>query len=111
METNTVILSLFEYNALRDFRENLENGKTYIINGYQNTNSWCGYTPTSTYVTSDVAVEQIAAKNDELFSEVGRLKAEIYELKHPTKKETNIEDIKKMSVIKFIKWKKSLKKQ
>lgn len=109
MEANTVILSLSEYNSLRDFRENQKKNKTCLIVGYD-PQLWCGYTPRYTYITSDMAVEQIAKKNTELLDEVVKLKNKIYELENPQRKEPTLEDIKKMSIWKFMKWRKTISK-
>lgn len=103
MESNTVILNLQEYNALRDFRENLEKNNTHRILSYYET--WCGRTDVTVYISSDKAVKDIAEQNHSLEKHINNLVAKIYELEHPTDPIITIEDVKRMSVWKFLRWK------
>jgi len=102
MEVNTVILSLFEYNTLRDFKENLEKNNTYHVLGYYDT--WCGQTNTTTFVSTDEAVKMIAEKNETLSKKIADLTQEIYDLKHPKEKEPTTTELKKYSFWKLYKW-------
>lgn len=100
MEANTVILNLGEYNALRDFREEMEKEYTYYIQEY----IYCGYTKTYHFVSTDDAVKLISEINDKLMVEIKKLEDEIVDLKNP-KKDITIDQVKQMSIVEFIKWK------
>lgn len=107
MEKNTVLLGLPEYNELREFKEQLEKNNSCRALDYTNTvynNN--GYYPAVTFVTTDEAVKEIAAKNEGLIKHVEALNAEILKLKYPPKdKELTVNDVKKMSVWEFRRWK------
>lgn len=96
-EKNTVVLSLDEYNQLRDFKKAIENGNSIeIYNGiisYANCNS---YAPRLIIYSTDEAVKRIAEENAVLLSKLEKLEAE----KEPEEK------IKRMSVREFRKWRK-----
>jgi hypothetical protein len=109
MEANTVILGLPEYNALRDFKAEIEKGNTYRCFDYYNSVGWgqSSCPSISLYISPDEAVKEIAMKNDSLIKQITDLNEEINGLKNPsTSKEINIKDIKKMSVWEFLKWRK-----
>jgi hypothetical protein len=107
MEANTVILNLAEYNALRDFKKELEKGNTYRCLDYSQSSYYNGVLlPSATYISEEEAVKEIAVKNEHLLQEIADLQTEIQKLKNPPKtKEQSINDIKKMSVWEFRKWK------
>ena len=89
METNTVILSLNDYNELRDFKDKIQ--KEYTLN------TWCSYHSHQTWVSTNDALKELAETNN-------LLEKTIRELKYPIKKEPSISEIKKMSVWQFLKW-------
>lgn len=110
MEANTVILSLPEYNALRAFKENLEKGNTYRTIEYSTMpyNSYqCLTIPV--FITTDEAVKEIARENETLSKHVADLSAENYKLKHPETREVTLNDVRRMSIWEFRKWKKNEK--
>lgn len=92
MEKNTVLLSLEDYNGLRDFEKKISEG---YIEVYGN----CGLR--TYYTTKDKAIKEIAAHNKDL-------KDKIKELENPTQKiESSIivlRRVKKMSIWEFMKW-------
>jgi hypothetical protein len=91
MEKDTVLLDVEKYNELRDFKQKIEEGKTLVI-----ALGWNYYR--QEFITTEKAVEEIAAANK-------LLKKEIEELRKP--KEIILNDIKKMSYWEFRKWRKS----
>lgn len=112
MEKDTVLLSVERYNELRDFKNETEQGKTYVI-----TNSWgsrmnrCGYS--KTYLTDDEVVADFDKRNSELADEVKELKNQLDKKDEECKKkqepkETTLEDVKNMSWFEFRKWKNGL---
>jgi peptidoglycan hydrolase CwlO-like protein len=104
MEANTVVLALGEYNALRDFKTNLEKGNTYRYIGYQQVSNYASVN-VSCFVTTDEAVKEAAEHNERLVKEISDLQGQITELKQPPAvKEKSIEEIKKMSMRQFLKW-------
>lgn len=82
MEKDTVLLSLENYNELRDFKREIEAGNTYVI--IRGDGLW---------------------QKEMCFVSADKRK-EIYELKYPDKKQPNIDKLKAMSVWQFLKWKK-----
>ena len=110
MEANTVILSLSEYNALRDFRTNLEKDYTYSVSNYSNI-----LTPYNgvayqgvTYISKDEAVKKIALINEELSKKLGDLEAENLELRRGIDKKNQP---KEMSVEEHLERHKELHKE
>jgi len=105
MEANTVVLSLNEYNALRDFKTNLEKGNIYRYIGYRQVSSYASMEVTC-FVTSDEAVKEASEANEKLTEEISKLTNRINELERPpVSKEKSIEEIRKMSMWEFRKWK------
>jgi len=102
---NTVNLSLEDYNHLRDFKTNIENGNTYRVSPYvyQNDRGW--FTSPVNYVSTDLAVKEIAEENDRIAKYAKELEKEIEGLKCPKKKQYTVDDIKKMPFLKLIIWK------
>jgi len=93
MKNNQVILSLEDYNGLRDFEREIEKGNTFRL--------WTGWGEELKYISTDETVKEISEINK-------KLSAEIIELKHKDKsKLKTFNDIKKMSIWQFIKWRKS----
>lgn len=92
MEKNTIILSVEDYNEMRDFNENVKANNAVSV--FWNWNKY----QTRMY-TQNEAVIEIAKANESL-------KEKIEELKNPDKKQPSIDEIKAMSWRKFRKWKK-----
>ena len=100
MEKNTVLLSIKDYNELRDFKIEIE--RNHTLHSWEHT--WgSGYT----WVTTDEAVKCIAQKNKEASKNVRKLQEKIWDLKHPETKKETLESVKKMSIWQFIKWKRN----
>lgn len=104
-EKNTVVLSLDEYNHLRDFEKAIEEGNTVeIYNGhncnysFNGVNSGHSYFPKLKLISTDEAVKKIAEENAVLVSKL----AELEEKNEP--KEKAISEIKRMSVSEFRRW-------
>jgi hypothetical protein len=93
MEKNTILLDLKEYDKLRDFKKNIEQNKTLKVHYCYNDNykeiyNW-------TILTTEEAIKEILKDNKTLKEA----------LEH--KKDIDLEDVKKMSIWKFLKWRKS----
>lgn len=69
MEANTVLLSLKEYNELRDFKYEIDKGHTYRI--YYN-----GYSPFNYMSTKEEAVVDLIRINESLSAEISTLEKE-----------------------------------
>jgi hypothetical protein len=91
MEKDTVLLDVDKYNELRDFKEQMQAGKTLLIIDTR-------WTFRKEFVTESEAVKVIANDNAILQKEIKRLTAP---------KEITINDLKKMSYWEFRKWRKS----
>lgn len=93
-EKNTVVLSLDEYNELRDFKIGIQEGNTLVI--YDGRHSYYEniYYKTLEFVSTDEAVKRIAEENAVLLSKL----KELHKEKEPEEK------IKRMSVREFRKW-------
>lgn len=99
MENNTVLLSLNDYNNLRDFRNKMELGYTYRYSFESKSGQ---YTVSETYITTEEAIEYIV-KNNELQEE--RYKNEIESLKENLELLLDqINTTKKMNWFQFIKY-------
>jgi ribosomal protein L9 len=101
MDKNTVVLDLEEYNKLRDFKEGIEKGNSFTVywgSGY------AGYK--YKVVTTDEVVKQIMEANNNINKEKNNLIQQLYNCQHPESKVFTVEDIKKMSIWKFLKWRK-----
>jgi hypothetical protein len=107
MEANTVILSLSEYNILRDFMTNLEKENTYRVSDYKVVLGG-SYSQAPTFVSTDKAVKEIADICNKLEKKLDELYTENSELKQGILKDRDyeIDRAKKMSVWEFIKWRK-----
>jgi len=114
MEANTVILALSEYNALRDFKTELEKGNTYRTLDYQQIYSG-QYLQGVSFVSTDEAVKEITSKNEVLSKQIQDLEVKIQTLNYSAagspkiiyKTELTIKDVKKMSIWEFLKWRKT----
>jgi hypothetical protein len=107
MEVNTVVLALGEYNALRDFKTNLEKGNTHRYIGYQQVSNYVS-AQVVCFVTTDEAVKEAVVANEKLTEEISKLTNRINELEHPmaSPKEISVDYMKKMSIWEFRKWRK-----
>lgn len=93
METNTVLLAVEQYNELRDFKQKIEEGYTLAIasnNFYYDRR----------FITTDKAIEEVVNANKELQKQINDLRA-------GTNKKLSVSEIKRMSIWKFLKWRKS----
>jgi len=95
MEKDTVILSLKDYNNLRDFETAIKNKDAVQIvveTGYSNYHADYSYI----LYTESTAIKKVADINQQLIEE-------IKELKFPKIPKPKLYDISKMSIWKFIK--------
>lgn len=108
METNTVLLSLSDYNELREFKENMEKYNVYKLSQpYSNPFSCLNYQlhiPLK-YITTDEAIIELLERNNQLSEMHDKLAIECDKLKRET---ISKEKISKMSIWEFIKWRKNL---
>jgi hypothetical protein len=111
METNTVVLNLWDYNELREFKEKMKEGYTYKLNQPYSTQSavWTanhGIFQPAMYITTDLALKELLERNDKITAINSELYKECIDLKnnHPN---INIGELKKMSIWEFIKWRKT----
>jgi len=112
MEKNTVVLTVKEYNELRDFKKNIENGKiltSISIKGYFLTGfKTCTVTD---FYTESKAIENLVAENKYLNKDIDSLKTRMSNMKIFDKEKYNnthdkvIENLKKMNFWEFRKWK------
>lgn len=89
METNTVLLSVEQYNELRDLQKEVKNGKVFSF-----SRSWGHGRETNYFFTEDEVVEKFETKIKELEAKNNKL-------------EVKINDLKKMSYWDFRKWRES----
>jgi len=91
MEENTVLLSLKEYNSLRDFKrtteENEEKFKFKVIRADYTLGR---YYETMTYYTKDEVVLKLANENKLLIERIGELNSKIDELEDKLNVEKNM---------------------
>lgn len=94
MEKNTVLLSLEQYNELRDFKKEIEKGNVlkiyYSYSGYDHND----------FINIGDALKEISEVNNGLLKEKMALEQKL---------ENKNDEIKKMSYWQFRKWKKSNK--
>lgn len=101
MEKNTVCLALSEYTRLKEFEEKLSKGNTLVARNI--IDPW-GTQWNTSYITSDAAVKEIIGINADLIGKMNKLRIENNALKYPGLRETTLEDVKKMSIREFLKW-------
>ena len=108
METNTVVLTLSDYNELREFKEKMEEGYTYQLSQpYVQSSVWLThYTapPPVKYITTDLAVKKLLDRNDKLSAINDELNNEVNRLMNSR---PNIGELKRMSIWEFIRWRKT----
>ena len=108
METNTVVLTLSDYNELREFKEKMEEGNTYMLpQPHTHSSVWTnhyGLIPSAKYITTDMAVRELLDRNDKLSALNEELANECYRSNHSR---PNIGELKRMSIWEFIRWRKT----
>lgn len=101
MDKNTVLLSVEDYNALRDFKKKITDGNVLV----EYYSFGIGESSTTSYYTSDEVAKELHKKNYNLKQEIEEFEKKIKELENTKQKETTIDEIKKMSIWQFLKWK------
>jgi len=114
MEKNTTVISLDVYNGLRDFMKKAEEKDTVLVTypalGY--VDSRRTYNPQKSYqaITKDKTIKDLVEANEEFKTQNDALVKRNNELEtlkdKPKDKIILVNDIKKMSLRKFYKWKK-----
>lgn len=95
MEKNTVTISLEDYNDLRDFKKEMAESSKVAIFGHR-------YEPYNLrFVTKDQAVIELAKEIDVLMDENSQLRQQ---LNYERQQLKPLNDIKKMSIWQFLKW-------
>ena len=97
MEKDTVLLSVNEYNRLRDFRIEIERGNTLLIHGSQ-------FSYGEKFISTGEALKEISRLNESLKENYQRECKRLQDLVDG-KKTIEISNIKEMSIWQFIKWK------
>ena len=97
MEKDTVILNLQDYNELRDIKKAVDNKKKIF--------GWLGGMADYVFVDEEDFEKAFVKENEHLNEEIKRLRGKIYNLQHPKKSELSLDEIKKMSLWQFLKWK------
>jgi hypothetical protein len=109
---NTVVLDLAEYNALRDFKDNLSNSMVAIegpllYNGGYGVNYTHHPPRTLYYVSESEAIHRIEVEYERLKAEYNKLSKYVHDLEFPPgdrTQEPKIRDLKKMSWYQLLKW-------
>jgi len=99
MEANTVILSLNDYNRMRDLEIEIQKNDTFYVNA---GNVCWNYH----IVTKDEAVKTLINNNKNLSDKLNETTLELHNLKAgvKTNKIISIDQVKKMSIWQFLKW-------
>ena len=97
MEKNTVLLSVEDYNGLRDFRKKIEEGNAYRF--YSARFGGGLYE----YMSTDAAFIEIKKIHEELHDEID-------ELRDPKNKPPSIDDFRSMGYLELLRWKRGLRK-
>ena len=103
MKANTVVLTINEYNELRDFKKRIEDGKICGIKygGF-------GLSSGEYFYTENKAIAKFEDKNNELEIKIKDLESTVKRLEIMDKiNPREIDKLKKMSYWEFRKWKKS----
>ena len=100
MEKNTVLLSLEDYNRLRDFHDKVTKGEipSYVL---RDADRWCQH-----FYTKDEAINNLEADNEALLTNISDLEIEITKLKYPEMYKPDLKDVKKMTTREFKRWRK-----
>jgi hypothetical protein len=106
-----VILSLSDYNMLKDFKTNLEKGNTYRTLDCRQVCGNGSYVYSPTYVSTDEAVKELGEICEIHGKNIEKLKIENSEMRQRILREQDgkrdeiLEKVKKMSIWQFLKWK------
>jgi cell shape-determining protein MreC len=108
MKKDTVLLSVEKYNALRDFKKQIEDGNVLVE--YYSVGGFGAFSTLNKYYTDDEVAKELNNQKDNLKEEIKVLEGENKELKEKYEKrnepkEITIEDIRKMIGREFRKWK------
>lgn len=110
MDKNTVTLDLEAYNKLRDFKTEIENGKTLEVTHFPGP---YGFTDVKFYTENEIIskfnerCKELQVENTELRNNIKELKENIKQVEVIKPKEISINDVKKMTYWEFRKWRKS----
>jgi len=109
MEKNTVLLDLSEYNRFRDLEKDIKESKTKTIIYTYEPNCWV-YSKREVFST-DKAVIVVSLENDMLKTRIEELLTSYNTISNElntsiTNNNRKIQDIKEMSIWKFLKWRK-----
>jgi len=113
MEKNTVVLSLEEYNSLRDFKTNFEDGKVIIYNEYGHvfylsknefTKNILDYNNSLNNKCDSLNNEITILKRDKSYFKIEREKHEKSLWLSKENFSLEIDKIKKMNIFQFLKW-------
>jgi hypothetical protein len=113
METNKVTLDLNYYNYLRDFHDKFTDKNTIVVKRWvpvyhSGTINYIGYIGNSAdsnvYITESQAVTEIAQLNRLLEKERDQYRAELFNLRNPSEKKEDINDLKQNGLFGIIKW-------
>ena len=109
MDKNTVILDVDTYNELRDYKQNHHNNKIYTLISDRSGNRYAFFTKDESLEILNKNLEKSEKLVQEYFDKIQELSREntILKDKQPIPKIVGIEDIKKMSIWEFKKWRKS----
>lgn len=102
MEPGTVVITVKEYDKLREFKKEIEKGKFLVLSEYGLSSSIH-----TKFFTESEAIERFIKKREELQEEINRLEGIVYKRKRELDvlKET-IKEIKGFNWWQFRKWKK-----
>ena len=96
MENDHAVISLKAYNRLRDFQIKIAGGEVLIQQNWDNGDTW--------YITKNEATRRLIDEKIGFKKDIALLQHKIYNLKNPPSKVLTLKDVKKMSILKFIKW-------
>ena len=110
MEENTVLLSLKEYNELRDLKieveESIKNSKFAVITKVFGNSVYSG-TEITKYLTEKEAIVDFQNENNELNLKIIQLEKKVEKSELIEAVLVTIDDLKNMSYWEFRKWRKS----
>ena len=112
IKTNSVIIDLEKYNALRDFQQNIMDGKIWVVNEYDNRN-WISFTNQRklyAFKTNDKVIDELVELNKTHAELIDKLRTELNsEISKNSNRESNLNSEKRfseMNIMDFLKWKK-----
>ena len=97
MENDHAVISLKAYNRLRDFQTKIAGGEILALYDWDRSEEFL-------YISKDEATKRLIDEKFDLKKEIALLQHKIYNLKNPPSKVLTLKDVKKMSILKFIKW-------